>query len=96
MVAQRRQTTSGSMPLAMQVIQRIPWNGAPQEEATWWTLQREGQSAVCRMFSHPTGHELRLEISNEPFLSEVCREDDEVLERQQRWRAGLEEKGWAR
>ena len=96
MVARRGQTTSGSMPQAMQVIQRIPWNGTPQEEATWWTLQREGQNAVCRMFTHPSGHELRLEISNEPFLSEVCHDDHELLERQERWRAGLEEKGWRR
>ena len=87
---------SARIPQPMHVIQRLPWNGTPQEEATWWTLQREGQSVVCRMFSHPTGHELRLEISNEPFLSEVCRRDDEVLACQERWRAGLEEKGWAR
>lgn len=78
----------------MQVIQRTPWSGSPQEEATWWILNMEGRSAVCRIFSHPAGHELRLEISGEPFLSEVCRDDEDVLGCQERWRAGLEEKGW--
>ena len=86
---------SARIPPPIQVIQRIPWNGRPQEEATWW-LKREGQTALCRMFSHPGGHELRLEISNEPFLSEACREDDAVLACQERWRADLEEKGWTR
>lgn len=87
---------SARIPLPILVIQRMPWNGTPQEEATWWTLQRAGQRAICRMFRHPTGYELRLEISNEPFVSEVCRQDDDVLACQERWRAGLEQKGWDR
>ena len=85
---------SPRIPQPMPVIPRTPWNGMPQEEATWWSLHRNRQSAVCRMFSHPAGHELRLEISDDPFLSEVCRNDEDVLACQERWRAGLEGKGW--
>ena len=80
----------------MPVIPRTSWNGMPQEEATWWSFHRNGQSAVCRMFSHPVGHELRLEISDEPFLSEICHDDEDALGCQERWRVGLEEKRWVR
>jgi hypothetical protein len=78
----------------MNVIQRSIWNGTPQEEATWWTIQNAHRRAVCRMFSHPLGTELRLELAAESFLSEVCRTDEDVLGCHEWWRAGLEEKGW--
>ena len=91
-----RRAGSATIPPAMNVIQRSVWNGSPHEEATWWTLSKDGRTAVCRMFSHPLGHELRLELSGELFLSEVCRSDDDVLGCQERWRVGLEEKGWRR
>jgi hypothetical protein len=96
--ARRSSRSAGfaTIPPTMDVIQRSIWNGSPQEEATWWTLSKAGRHAVCRMFSHPLGHELRLELAGELFLSEVCRNDDDVLRCQERWRAGLEEKGWAR
>lgn len=79
----------------MDVFQRRAWDGVPHEEATWWTLHRGRESAVCRMYSAAVGHELRLELAGELFLSEVCRSDEEVLGCQERWRRGLEEKGWS-
>jgi hypothetical protein len=79
----------------MSVIQRTMWNGTPHEEATWWTLRKTRRTAVCRMFSHSLGHELRLELAGELFALEVCRSDEDVLACHERWRAGLEGKGWA-
>jgi hypothetical protein len=80
------------------VFQRPTWNGEPQQLAVWWTLrnQRDTATAVCRMFSHQFGHELRLELVDELIASEVCRKDEEILSCQERWRAGLETKGWTR
>jgi len=41
------------------------WNGTPRAVAEWWTLTEGQRRAVCRMFTHVFGHELRL--SNVPF-----------------------------
>ena len=62
--------------------------------AKWWTLKKGQRRAICRMFTHVFGHELRLEVSRELVSSDVCRTDEEVLSCQERWRAGLEAKGW--
>jgi hypothetical protein len=48
------------------------------------------------MFTHQFGHELRLEVKGQFVESNVCRTDEEVLSQQERWRAGLEAKGWTK
>lgn len=78
------------------VFQRDQYDGVARELAEWWTLKKGQRRAVCRMFTHVFGHELRLEVSGELVASEVCRNDDDVLRCQERWRAGLEAKGWKR
>lgn len=80
----------------LNVFQRAIWDGTPREVAEWWTLKKGQRRAVCRMFSHVFGHELRLEVSRELVASEVCRSDDDVLSCQERWRTGLEAKGWTK
>jgi len=70
------------------------WDGTPRAVAEWWTLKKGQRRAVCRMFTHVLGHELRLEVSRELVSSDVCRTDEEVLSCQERWRASLEAKGW--
>lgn len=78
------------------VFQRYAWDGTPREVATWWTLRKGQRRAVCRMFTHVFGHELRLDVSRELVASEVCKNDEAVLSCQEKWRAGLEAKGWKR
>jgi hypothetical protein len=80
--------------MKQQVFQRATWQGTPIEEATWWTLRKGQRRAVCRMFSHQFGHELRLDVAGELVASQVCRTDDEILTTQEQWRAGLEGKSW--
>ena len=48
----------------MNVLQRYAYDGISREVAVWWTLRREATNgeAVCRMFTHVFGHELRLEV----------------------------------
>lgn len=72
------------------------FDGIVREQAVWWTVSRGPKSAhvVCRMFTHPLGHELRLELSGRLQVSHVCRTDEEIVECQQRWRATLESEGW--
>lgn len=78
----------------MNVLQRTIWDGAPREEAVWWTLKKGERRAACRMFSHELGHELRLEVTRELVSSQVCRTDDDVLSCQESWRTRLEAEGW--
>lgn len=82
--------------MSTHVFQRFAYDGVAREVATWWTLRREATKgeAVCRMFTHVFGHELRLEVRGEFVASELCRDDEAVLACQERWRAGLEAKGW--
>lgn len=78
------------------IFQRSIWNGTPVGEAEWWTLKKGQRRAVCRMFSHEFGHELRLEVARETVFTQVCRGDDEILDCQEKWRASLEQKGWSK
>jgi hypothetical protein len=77
------------------VFQRDRYDGVARELAVWWTLTREATNgeAVCRMFTHVVGHELRLEERGQLVESQVCCTDEEVVACQERWRAGLEAKG---
>jgi len=62
------------------VLQRIAWTGEPREVAIWRTLRRRSgpQRAICRVFTHQFGHELRLEVKGQAVESQVCRTDDDV------------------
>lgn len=81
--------------MTQSVFQRTIWDGVAREEATWWTLHKGERVAVCRMFAHQLGHEMRLEVAGELVASQVRRTDEEILSCQEQWRAGLEVKGWA-
>jgi hypothetical protein len=72
------------------------WDGTPREVAEWWTLTKGQRHAVCRMFTHVFGHELRLEVKGHLVESAVCRSDEEILACQERWRAALQAEGWAK
>jgi hypothetical protein len=79
----------------MDVFQRFAWDGQPREVAICWTRRGSGpQRAVCRMFTHQFGHELRLEVKRQQVESKVCRTDEEILTQQDRWRQALEARGW--
>jgi hypothetical protein len=78
------------------VPQRERYDGVAREVATWWRLRREATKgeAVCRVFTHVFGHELRLEVRGHLVESQVCRTLEEQVDCQEKWRAGLEAKGW--
>jgi hypothetical protein len=78
------------------IFQRYAWDGTAREVAVWWTLKKGQPRAVCRMFTHGFGHELRLEVKKQLVESRVCRTDEEVLSCQEGWRLALEAKGWTK
>ncbi len=80
--------------MADSVFQRNRYDGVAREVAVWWTLKKGQRRAICRMFTHVFGHEMRLEVSRQLVSSEVCRTDDDVLRCQETWRQAYEAKGW--
>jgi hypothetical protein len=88
---------SHQLPLASTRVFCNRFDGIVREEAVWWTLsQGAARLIVCRMFTHPLGHELRLELNGQLQNAQVCRIDDEIVDRQESWRATLEAQGWTR
>jgi hypothetical protein len=87
---------SAAMPL--QVLQRPDWHGTPVDLADCWRLGKSdgcrAKQAVCRLFNHRFGWELRLEINGEFVRSEVCRDQEAVLSTFETWKAAMIEKGW--
>lgn len=81
--------------MGTEIIQRFAWEGQPRALAVWWTLRKRGpHRAVCTHWTHPLGHELRLEIMCNLVRSRVCQSDEEILDTQSAWRMALEVKGW--
>jgi hypothetical protein len=53
------------------------------------------RQAVCELWSHQLGWELRLVIDGgELTRSQVCRSNDEILDMQEQWKAAMIGKGW--
>jgi hypothetical protein len=66
----------------------------PQQLSSAWTLSKGQRSAVCTIWSHEFGFEVRLVVSGDPLpRTEVCRTHEDLIARQQTWRAALEAKG---
>ena len=82
----------------MDVLQRPFWNGTPVDLGETWRLRKsdcDGQrEAVCRLFSHQLGWELRVEVGSELRRSQVCKTEAEVFETYETWKAVMLEKGW--
>ncbi len=77
-----------------EVLQRAFWTGIPMDLGIWWILRKKGHDAVCRMFSHPLGWELRLDCDGEMTRTAQCRSQEEILATEAEWRTWLRQPGW--
>ncbi len=60
-----------------------------------WTLTKDRRTAVCDVWSHVLGYELRLVISGDDLpRTQVCRSTEEIVTVQDTWRQALEAQGW--
>ena len=60
-----------------------------------WTLHKAGTSAVCTIWSHQFGFELRLAIDGDSLpRTQVCTTHEGLVELQDDWRKAFEAKGW--
>jgi hypothetical protein len=80
--------------MTIQMLQRPHWDGEPKHQIDWFQLKKGRRTAVCGMFSHQFGWELRLNVDGELVQSQVCRTQNEVLETWESWLAAMKGKGW--
>ena len=87
-------------PPMADVLQRPGWNGSPiKAPGSLFTLTKHKDgaehAAVCELWSHQLGWELRLLVGGELQRSQVCRTGQEWLDVKDAWHAAMVEKGWA-
>jgi hypothetical protein len=83
--------------MTIQVLQRPDWHGTPRELGALFILKKSRREAKALLYSHEFGWELRLVIGTqlEVVQTQVCRNQDEVLDTSEAWKAAMFEKGWA-
>ena len=78
------------------IPQREHFNG-PERLSPGWTLTKGQKRAMCEVWSHVLGFELRLSITGDPLpRTHVCRSQQELIATQDEWRGALEAKGWTK
>ena len=75
------------------------WNGDPERLPDGFTVTKpkgdHTMTAVCEVWTHPFGWELRLQIDGRGLMmSSVVRSGGEMLKSVEEWHAAMREKGW--
>jgi hypothetical protein len=77
----------------MNTLQREDWDGRAVSLGEAWRLRKvscgSAKEAVCELFSHQLGHELRLSANGELLASQVCRNNEQILTTQEQWKAAM-------
>jgi hypothetical protein len=87
-----RATIPGAMPL--EVLQRDQSFTGPRNQGDIFRLTKREKTAVCELWSHQLGWELRLTAGGEFLRSHVCRSHEEVFGTFEAWKAAMIGKGW--
>jgi hypothetical protein len=88
------------MPSSARMMSDAPsWRGHPLRLPQGFRLTKSngdhGISAVCEVWSHPDGWELRMVIDgHDLLLATVEGSVPKMLARVEKWRAAMVEKGW--
>ena len=61
----------------------------------FWTLTKSKRRAVCVLWNHPLGAEMRLDVDGEMTQTKASRDFTELLDASDAWRAAFLEKGWS-
>jgi hypothetical protein len=82
----------------MAILPRPFWTGQPLQGKDVFTLRFHEENrlrvAVCEVWTHCFGWELRLFIDREPRRACVCYDSEQLGETTQVWRAALAARGW--
>jgi len=91
----------GTLPgMEHRTLQWEFWDGTPAPLGAGWRLHKSicgrSRQAVCELWSHQLGWELRLVVDGGDFRrSQVCRSQDEVLHVTEWWKAAMVGRGCA-
>jgi hypothetical protein len=80
------------MPL--QVLQRPGWRGEARNLGDAFRLYKGKRLAVCELWSHQSGWELRFSVAGHMLATRVCRSQEDVFDTYDAWRAIMMERGW--
>lgn len=78
----------------LDVLQRFTWSGVTQDLGEMFILKKNSRTAVCRLFSHQFGCEVRLMVGDEILRTQVCRTQEEVFTTGEQWKTAMETRGW--
>ena len=56
---------------------------------------KKSLAAICKLWTHHLGWEVRLEINGDLQRSEVFRSEDDVLTAGEQWKAAMVDMGWS-
>jgi hypothetical protein len=78
-----------------EVLQRDDGAHEPRKQGELFILKKGNRhQAVCTLWSHPLGWELRLNAAREMIRTQVCQTQNEVLDTSDAWKAAMRERGW--
>jgi hypothetical protein len=87
------------MGIMTSVLQRDVWNGRPERCPDAFTMRKRKDcrilTAVCEVWSHQFGWELRLQIDGRGLqMSSVVRSVESIADTAGKWKAAMLETGW--
>jgi hypothetical protein len=70
-----------------------PWTGRAKQMTEMWRLLKGPRTAVCTMWNHRDGAEVRCDVDGKTRRSHASRDIVELLTRVDAWRVTYAEKG---
>jgi hypothetical protein len=70
------------------------WRGSPERIFEFWKLTKGASVAVCALWDHPLGAEVRCDVDGEMRRTKASRELGQLLDASDEWQKAFEEKGW--
>ena len=56
------------------------WRGTPEKISVFWTLTKAKREAVCVLWNHPLGAEMRLDVDGKMTMTRASRNLAELLQ----------------
>jgi hypothetical protein len=70
------------------------WGGSPERIFEFWKLTKGARVAVCALWNHPLGAEVRCDVDGEMWRTKASRDLGQLLDASDEWRKAFELKGW--
>lgn len=74
--------------------QRSIWNDKPEQLTPSWRLTKDRKVAVCEVWSHRFGWEVKLGIAGSMIRTHVCRTATEMMTTFDQWKTEMRNAGW--